>query len=243
MDWDELKAELEALEKPRAEFGSMQKMKASMEELRLWKEQHPEKQKRYEEIHSEMNRIEQQWEEVRRAERVLNKLKSAGVGERTIESMSVLKETAAVVAVREWTPNPTTWLLLAGSVGTGKTVAAAWCLKTMADLDRSVAFTRAGELARLSGFDEGARQLSRLKEVRYLVVDDLGTECANQWGQSILHELFDHRHEAKLKTIITSNLKRTDARARLGDRMSDRVQGDGKIAWLEGKSLRQNRDL
>ena len=91
----------------------------------------------------------------------------------------------------------------------------------------------------MSAFDEGARELERLKSVAMLVVDDLGTEHASSWGQSLIHEIFDTRHDDKLRTIITTNIKREQLKAAIGDRLADRIAQDGKVVCLEGKSMRR----
>lgn len=235
----DITAEFDALGSPRPSWGSIRAVAESLGVARQWRADNPDKARRYEALMCELREVEQAERELASLRRVAARLSAAGVGERTREAAEAATDTPALLAARQWLGSGHTWLLLAGDVGTGKSVAAAWALLEATRSGQTVAFRRAAEVARLSGFDEGAEELARLKRVGLLVLDDLGTECATGWGQSILHELLDTRHEDKRRTVLTSNLKRTDARARLGDRLSDRIQQDGRVVWLEGKSQRR----
>jgi DNA replication protein DnaC len=234
----DIAAELDALGSPKPSWVSIGAVAASLALLRRWREENPDKARRYESLMCELREVEQHERELASIERMHERARASGLGERTREAAAEPKDTPALLATRQWLESGKVWLLLAGDVGTGKSVAAAWALLEVARAGQTVAFRRAAEVARLSGFDAGAEELARLKRVGLLVLDDLGTECATGWGTSILHELLDTRHESKLRTIVTSNLKRADARARLGDRLADRVQQDGRVVWLEGKSMR-----
>lgn len=239
-------AEIDALAPPQPKWGDgghvgtrMKAIAESLANIKAWRAANPDKSRRYEALMCELHEAEQAARELARVELVAGRVRAAGVGERTREAAQDPTDTPALLAARDWLRTGKTWLVLAGDVGTGKTVAAVWALLERAAEGRTIAFRRAAHVARLSGFDAGAEELALLKRVGLLVLDDLGTECSTGWGQSILHELLDTRHEEKRGTIITSNLKRADARARLGDRLSDRVQSDGRVVWLEGTSQRR----
>lgn len=238
----EIVAEIESLGAPRPSWRSMGAIRDSLEAMRRWRETNPAANRRHEELLYELQLVEAQAAEVAAAERATHAAKSAGIGSRTLETAESAQDTPAMLATRQWLNSGRSWLLLAGDVGTGKSVAAAWALLEVAKQGQRIAFRRASEIARMSGFDVGAKDIAALKSVGLLVVDDLGTECQTGWAASIFHELFDARHEAKRRTIITSNLKRADARARLGDRLSDRVQQDGRVVWLEGSSMRAKKE-
>jgi DNA replication protein DnaC len=64
----------------------------------------------------------------------------------------------------------------------------------------------------------------RFEEVRrapLLVLDDLGTESASPWAQEKLYQLFNHRYNARLPTIITMTQTIDKVDPRLRTRMLD----------------------
>jgi DNA replication protein DnaC len=64
----------------------------------------------------------------------------------------------------------------------------------------------------------------RFEEVRtapLLVLDDLGTESASPWAQEKLYQLFNHRYNARLPTIITMAQTIDKVDPRLRTRMLD----------------------
>lgn len=251
----ELRQEIWRIKKPTTRVWPPMS-EAELAAARKWETDNPEAAKRFVELEAQLEALCAA-EDKRRAEQWLRqKLHSAGVGARTIEVVrSSPASTPALEAVREWLKTDATWLLLAGDVGTGKSVAASHALAVELALTEfqegrvdiakpsrvqgTGAFRRASAVVRMSVFDEGARELALLKSVATLVVDDLGTEHATSWGQSLIHEIFDTRHDDKLRTIITTNIKRDQLKAALGDRLSDRIAQDGKVVCLEGKSMRR----
>ncbi|OQY33951.1 MAG: hypothetical protein B6243_05985 [Anaerolineaceae bacterium 4572_5.2] len=63
----------------------------------------------------------------------------------------------------------------------------------------------------------------RFEEIRnapLLVLDDLGTQSATPWAQEKLYQLFNHRYNARLPTIITM-ADMTDLDPRLKSRLMD----------------------
>ena len=54
-----------------------------------------------------------------------------------------------------------------------------------------------------------------------LVLDDLGAHSSTPWAQEKLYQLLNFRYNAKLPTVITTNLGWDDVDARLRARMSD----------------------
>lgn len=225
-----------------------------------------------------------EWERAREGkarEALATFLKRVGVGERTAEAViGSLGETQAMVAAREWAhAEDAGALLLLGTKGTGKTVAAAWAMTQRASVTfrrcfcdecgggeqryedaclvgvghparvretfpnaRRALFVKAGHLA--SAVHQGDEVLwDKAATVPVLVVDDLGREYADQHGRWIseLDLLIDDRHEAKLRTIVTSNLNATEFKERYGERIADRIRQDGRIVVCTGESLRGAR--
>jgi DNA replication protein DnaC len=64
----------------------------------------------------------------------------------------------------------------------------------------------------------------RFEEVRaapLLIMDDLGTQAATPWVREKLYQLFNHRYNAQLPTVITTADPLEDIDARLRTRMLD----------------------
>lgn len=226
------------------------------ERVKAWELANPQAMSRIGELEAEIKAIGVELQRQNADRELRSDLHGAGLGERTIELVcGTPAQTPAMDAVQDWLKSERTWLVLTGDVGTGKTAAAGWALKVeigrgayaegRVDLnDRgrprgTGAFRRAPEVVRLSAFNEGAEELRRLKSVATLIIDDLGTEHSTSWGNSLIHEIFDARHDDKLRTIITTNIKRDALKGALGDRLADRIAQDGKVVFLEGKSMRR----
>ncbi len=239
---DEVRIDLLKLKKPLTRVWPPMSA-AEQEALRAWAENSPDAAKRHAELEAELEAIFAEGDRQRAAKGLRSDLHAAGVGLRTLDVVCVAAApTPAIDATRDWLKSGKTWLLLSGDVGTGKSIAAAYALKhaiEAAPYGAKSAFRRASGVVRMSAFDEGARELEFLKSASMLVIDDLGTEHATSWGQSLIHEIFDTRHDDRRRTIITTNIKREQLKAALGDRLSDRIAQDGKVVCLEGKSMRR----
>lgn len=134
-----------------------------------------------------------------------------------------------------------TLLVLAGGVGTGKTVAAAWgCAFHSGRLAKAI------DLIRIGMFDESSA-LPVLAHCRLLAVDDLGMEPMDSKGYAYaaVYDLLDRRYDAALKTIITTNLTTDQFRERYGTgagaRLWDRIREIGVWFNISGPSLRRSR--
>ncbi len=141
-----------------------------------------------------------------------------------------------------------TFLLLAGEVGTGKTIAATSYFlmagKTSyehPDLgtiwqwsDRSCLYRDARDLAREGIYsDEEKRAEGRMKACRALVIDELGAETMTEIWLSRLEGIIDARYRVKLPTILASNLDRTRFCTLYGARIWRRVREAGMSPRLE----------
>lgn len=162
-------------------------------------------------------------------------LRFGGVPERIVEAYSKgLQGTRAVEAVRTFMASDKCFLLLLGSPGCGKSVAAGSSLA-----GESGTFRRAVELSRLSAYDKDDRRTwDFAMGARVLVVDDLGAEMLHDAWRPLLDELIDIRYGAQRKTIITSNLDKDGFKARYGERIADRIRHDGFVETCGNKSMR-----
>lgn len=143
----------------------------------------------------------------------------------------------ALGAVQDFLASPRTVLCLSGGVGLRKTGSACWALS-----QRPGRYVKAARLAALatSPLDDERAAYSLLFRCQMLVLDDLGGEYADDKGffVKMLTELLDARYEAKLKTIITTNLDWKTFETQYGARVADRVREVGEFLNLGGVSVR-----
>lgn len=174
-----------------------------------------------------------------------------------IEALGALEPTPALDAAQAFLADPSArFLLLMGKKGTGKTVAGAlvaesavldWLgyrntLPSGYGVSSAVPadFMLAATFARLSGYAADDKAwFERLCSVRVLILDDFGAEHLGPFGAAMLDELVTRRHGARLRTVITSNLDKAGLKARLGERLHDRVSTSCVACVAVGESLRR----
>jgi hypothetical protein len=121
--------------------------------------------------------------------------------------------------------------VLAGNPGTGKTLAACeWLMNRGRGF-----FVKTASLARID-----RAHMPKLLDAEALVLDDLGMEYLDAKGHllSLLDELIDHRYDARLPIVITSNIDENVFRSRYGVRVVDRIRESGRFVVIGGTSLR-----
>lgn len=74
---------------------------------------------------------------------------------------------------------------------------------------------------KLYSFDQ---LMKRVKEVRLLILDDLGVEQSTPWARAKLDEIFDYRYINQLKMVVTTNLLPELLEPRIASRLSEGVQ-------------------
>ena len=182
-------------------------------------------------------------------------LEDLGVPRRCADVLGAAKDTPSLEAARGFVPSEHTFLLLLGSAGAGKSVAAAWALAEAVRpifterpynaaewFMRRGLFVRASAAARTGASDFDREDRERFEDwcsTRFLVLDDLGTERAWDGWLSRLDELIDRRYGDKLRTVITSNLDGKTFKERYGERISDRIRHDGQIVIAGAESMRR----
>jgi DNA replication protein DnaC len=119
------------------------------------------------------------------------------------------------------------WLLLMGGYGCGKThLAAAVAHAVVAQGIRTLFLTVPDLLdwLRFSYDDPQATYEQRFEEIRnipFLVLDDLGTQNATPWAQEKLFQIINHRYLTRLPTVVTSNVDIDDLDGRIRSRLQD----------------------
>lgn len=99
-------------------------------------------------------------------------------------------------------------LLLFGTVGTGKTYAAACIANALIDKGYPVLMTNFARIANtVSGMFEGKQEYyDSLNRFPLLVLDDLSAERKTEYMQEIVFNVIDSRYRAGLPLIVTTNL-------------------------------------
>jgi DNA replication protein DnaC len=155
------------------------------------------------------------------------------------------KETEALKAIRDFIQTRRGFLVMLGSIGTGKShLAVAACR-----FFRNPLFVKQSslllELRRSYRDREAPNPIPRCQAADLLALDEMGLSAGGRDELPMLHEILDHRYQEFLPTILTGNVTREDLRAVLGERLTDRVkQSAFRIIEFAGDSHRANhRDL
>lgn len=185
--------------------------------------------------------------------------KHLGPGDTDRVCLERVNPTDALRLIQSWAEKdtPRRWMMLSGTVGIGKTVAAAWLLArdggryvTMTDLVRMFAPILRGLAPQTQ--DDALARLDALAGARTLVLDELGRDgLSPEVAREALHWLVEARQGAKRgRTLVLSNLSASEIRSRFKDgtydpRTSSRLslllardKGGGAVFELAGKDLR-----
>ena len=129
---------------------------------------------------------------------------------------------------REYARNPTGWLFLLGTFGCGKTHLAAAVAHEAVGRGLHTYFAIAPDLLdQLRATFDPAAEISydtRFEAVRtipLLILDDLGTENTTPWAREKLYQIFNHRYNYRLPTVITSNVDLESLDPRISSRICD----------------------
>jgi DNA replication protein DnaC len=152
---------------------------------------------------------------------------------------------------RSYASEPEGWLVLQGDYGCGKTHLAAAIANERVARGMPALFVVVPDLLdHLRATFSPTSNVSldrRFEEVRnapLLVLDDLGTQSSTPWAQEKLYQLLNHRYNARLPTVITTNLTLEEIEPRLRARILDprRVTVFAILApsYLDRLSTRRN---
>ncbi len=135
---------------------------------------------------------------------------------------------AALEAAVLFAANPQGWLVFQGGYGCGKTHLAAAIANARLSDTRSATFVSVPDLLdhlrSTYGPDSAVTYDQLFEEIRttqLLILDDLGTQSATNWAQEKLYQLFNYRYNARLPTVITTNLSIDELEPRVASRLSD----------------------
>jgi DNA replication protein DnaC len=129
---------------------------------------------------------------------------------------------------REFAKNPQGWLVLKGGYGCGKTHLAAAIANQQLAQGRPALFVNTPDLldhlratyspSSSVSFDQ---QFEMMRTTPLLILDDLGTQSNTEWAQEKLYQIFNHRYNARLATVVTTNLELESIEMRIRSRMVD----------------------
>lgn len=142
-------------------------------------------------------------------------------------------------------------LLLSGPTGTGKTFAM-WSLfraiviaDPMASIEVCKVVSllddlRPGPATTTTGTQVAASsRIEPLRICRLLMLDDLGAHKGSEWVDERLYAIIDARYEAKLPTVITTNVPPPDMSKAIGDRLASRIAESFDVVPLTGADRRK----
>ncbi len=137
-------------------------------------------------------------------------------------------------------------LFLYGTVGTGKSFLSNCIAKELIETGHSVLYFSATDLFDTLSkytFDKENQQenYGDISECDLLIIDDLGTEYANQFVSTQLFSLLNDRHMQQKSTLISTNLSLEDLRERYSDRIFSRITGYYELCKLTGPDIRMTR--
>jgi DNA replication protein DnaC len=148
-----------------------------------------------------------------------------GIDERQGRSLRKAFEQAQKFAAR-----PNGWLVFRGPPGTGKSHLAAAIVNQRIASNELPTFIGVPDLLdhlRSTFAPESSVTYDELFETirtaPLLVLDDLGTQSATAWAQEKLYQLLNYRYNARLATVVTTNLSLESLEPRLSSRLRDKA--------------------
>jgi DNA replication protein DnaC len=134
----------------------------------------------------------------------------------------------AYETARAFSEKPRGWLVLLGGYGCGKTHLAAAIANELVARGQPALFVVVPDLLdhlratysphSSATYDE---RFDRVRNAPLLILDDLGTQSSTEWAQEKLFQIFNHRYNARLATVVTSNQELEAIDIRIRSRLDD----------------------
>ena len=134
----------------------------------------------------------------------------------------------ALEAVTAYAEKPEGWLVLMGASGSGKTHLAAALANSCIERGLRVFFMVVPDLLDHlratfapnsdTSYDELFEQV---RSVPLLILDDLGTQTSSSWASEKLYQILNHRFNAQLPTVVTTNVMLEMLDENLQSRLTD----------------------
>jgi DNA replication protein DnaC len=119
------------------------------------------------------------------------------------------------------------WLMLSGEYGCGKTHLAAAVANEVVKRGIPTLFLTVPDLLDWLRFSYDSTETSfeerfdEIRNIKLLVLDDLGTQNATPWAQEKLFQIINHRYVNKLPTVVTTNVDLQSIDGRISSRLKD----------------------
>lgn len=119
------------------------------------------------------------------------------------------------------------WLVLMGQYGCGKTHLAAAAANFVVSMGVPTIFLTVPDLLDWLRFSYGSQEtnfesrFNEIRDIRLLVLDDLGTQNATPWAAEKLYQIINYRYVNRLPTIVTTNVELDDIDGRVSSRLQD----------------------
>ncbi len=129
---------------------------------------------------------------------------------------------------KSFAAEPKGWLFLTGKFGCGKTHLAAAIANEVIQNGMPTLFLTVPDLLDWLRYAFSGQEISfesrfaEIRDIPFLVLDDLGTQNATAWAEEKLFQIMNHRYVNKLPTVITSNLEIAEIDERISSRLNDR---------------------
>ncbi len=140
-------------------------------------------------------------------------------------------------------------MFLYGNTGLGKTFLSHCIAKELLDKGYFVAYFSASEFADMMSdrhFRRSARAMTlyeRSIDADLVILDDMGTEMPNSFLVSSLFSFLNHRINAQLPTILSTNLTLDQFKQIYGDRIFSRLMSSSKFMAFVGEDIREQQRL
>lgn len=128
----------------------------------------------------------------------------------------------------KYSDNPKGWLVLAGSNGSGKTILSAAIANSWINKGYLVFFVHVSDLVdHLRATFSPTSDISyselfeQVKNTPFLILDGLGSQSTTSWAQEKLHQIINHRYNAQLPTVITTDSEFSDFDSFIASRLND----------------------
>ena len=145
-----------------------------------------------------------------------------GLGDQQVSSLQIAHNQAS-----HFSQNPTGWLLFMGTYGCGKTHLAAAIANKVLELGIPTLFLTVPDLLDWLRYSYGSQEGSfeerfeEIRNIRLLVLDDLGTQNTTPWAEEKLYQILNHRYTHHLPTVITTNQELLEIEGRIRSRLQD----------------------
>jgi DNA replication protein DnaC len=134
----------------------------------------------------------------------------------------------AYLTAKNYAANPEGWLVFHGEPWNGKTHLAAAIGHSLTSQQKQVLFVNVPDLldhlrATFNPESDTAydRRFEDIRTASYLILNDLGTQSTTPWTREKLYQLFNHRYNSELPTVITVSSRLPDLDKRLLSRITD----------------------